>query len=141
MIEQFEAVAKALADTSRIRIVKLLESGEACVCQVTAVLDLAMATVSRHLSVLKAAGLVTSRKDGRWVYYRLAERPANPHALTALALLAGALDDDEAVLADARSLLEVRRIPLDVLCGQGAAHVASPRLAAASRPSSRGADR
>ena len=77
MIETFETVAKAVADPSRVRILKLLESGELCVCQITAVLDLAPATVSKHLSALKTAGLLQQRRDGKWVYYRLAEREFN----------------------------------------------------------------
>ena len=49
----------------------LMTHGELCVCQITALLELATATVSRHMSILHGAGLVQSRKQGRWVYYRL----------------------------------------------------------------------
>lgn len=76
MIENFEIVAKALADASRLRILKLLEGGEVCVCVLTEELALAPATVSKHLSLLKAAGLVQGRKDGRWVHYRLHDAPS-----------------------------------------------------------------
>lgn len=78
MLETFETVAKAVADPSRARILKLLEGGELCVCQITTVLDLAPATVSKHLAALKTAGLLQQRRDGKWVYYRLAERELNP---------------------------------------------------------------
>ncbi len=65
---------KALADSNRLRVVAaLMYQDELCVCQVTALLDLATATVSRHMSILHSAGLVKSRKKGRWVYYRLSE--------------------------------------------------------------------
>lgn len=84
MIDTFETIAKALADASRLRILKLLEDGEVCVCHVTEVLGLAPATVSKHLSLLKAAGLVRARKDGRWVHYRLHEAPS-PAAAALLA--------------------------------------------------------
>lgn len=57
MLEIFEIAAKAVADPTRIRILKLLQGGEVCVCQLTTVLGLAPATVSKHLSVLKGAGL------------------------------------------------------------------------------------
>jgi arsenate reductase/ArsR family transcriptional regulator len=80
MLETFETVSKAVADLSRVRILKLLEGGELCVCQITAVLKLAPGTVSKHLSVLKTAGLLQHRRDGKWVYYRLAERERNPCA-------------------------------------------------------------
>lgn len=88
-------IAAALADESRARIVlglALLREkgvGEVCVCQVTEFLALAPSTVSKHLSILKAAGLVDARKEGRWMYYRLTatqENEAdNPAAAQAIA--------------------------------------------------------
>ncbi|MCG8511683.1 MAG: metalloregulator ArsR/SmtB family transcription factor, partial [Rhodospirillales bacterium] len=94
MIEQFEMVAKAAGDASRTRILKMLEGGELCVCQITAVIGLAPATVSKHLSVLKMAGLVRQRKNGRWVYYRLADKAMNPYAPGVLRLVRESLQDD-----------------------------------------------
>lgn len=65
---------KALADGSRLRITAaLFQYPELCVCQITELLGLATATVSRHISVLRNASLVESRKDGRWIYYRLSD--------------------------------------------------------------------
>ncbi len=65
--------AKALADGNRMRVVvALLEHDELCVCQITELLSITMATVSRHMSILHKARLVQSRKEGRWVFYRLA---------------------------------------------------------------------
>jgi len=67
-------VAKALADGNRMRVVAaLLERDELCVCQIVEVLQLATATVSRHMRILQSARLVRNRKDGRWVYYRHSE--------------------------------------------------------------------
>lgn len=66
-------VLRALAHPARLRILGMLVSGELCVCQVTAVLGLAVSTVSAHLAELKRAGLVTERRSGRFVGYRLAE--------------------------------------------------------------------
>ncbi len=67
-------VTKALADGNRLRVVAALkEHSELCVCQLTEMLRLATPTVSRHMSVLQQAGLVESRKDGRWILYRLSE--------------------------------------------------------------------
>lgn len=67
-------MTKALADGNRLRvIVALMENDELCVCQITEMLRLATATVSRHMSVLQKARLVESRKDGRWVFYRLVD--------------------------------------------------------------------
>ncbi|MDR3518936.1 MAG: metalloregulator ArsR/SmtB family transcription factor [Azospirillaceae bacterium] len=121
MLETFETVAKAVADPSRVRILKLLEGGELCVCQITTVLDLATATVSKHLAALKTAGLLQQRRDGKWAYYRLAERELNAYALPFLGLLGGLLRDDPTVTEDRRVLAMVNAVPLQVLCDQGRA--------------------
>ncbi len=73
-MEQTLNITKALADGNRLRVVMALTTcEELCVCQITEMLGLATATVSRHMSVLQNAGLVKSRKDARWVHYRLSE--------------------------------------------------------------------
>ena len=61
----------ALSDETRLRLIALLAGGEQCVCDLTDALDAAQSRLSFHLKVLKDAGLVTDRKDGRWVYYSL----------------------------------------------------------------------
>ena len=67
-------ITKALADASRLRIiVSLASTSELCACQVTEMVGLSPAAVSRHLSVLLNANLVRSRKDSRWVYYTLSD--------------------------------------------------------------------
>jgi ArsR family transcriptional regulator len=73
-VEKSINIFKALADGNRVRVVMaLIKKQELCVCQITALLEITMATVSRHMSVLQNAQLVVSRKEGRWVYYRLAD--------------------------------------------------------------------
>lgn len=62
---------KALADETRLRILKLLEHGELCVCDITAALDMTQPNISFHLGILKAAGLIRDRRAGRWSYYDL----------------------------------------------------------------------
>ncbi|RMD87687.1 MAG: ArsR family transcriptional regulator [Candidatus Dadabacteria bacterium] len=64
---------KALGDENRLRVINVLRTGELCVCQITELLGLAPSTVSKHMSVLRDAGLVKSRKDGRWIYYSLSD--------------------------------------------------------------------
>ena len=118
MLEQFEHVGRAIADPSRLRILKMLEPEELCVCQITAVLGLAPATVSKHLSVLKAAGLIAQRKAGRWVYYRLAERSTNPYASAVQVLVRGALGEDETIVLDGQKLAKVKDVPVEVLCAK-----------------------
>jgi ArsR family transcriptional regulator len=61
----------ALSDPTRLRIVRKLKHGERCVCELTDALDAAQSRLSFHLKVLKDAGLVSDRRDGRWVYYEL----------------------------------------------------------------------
>ena len=70
----------ALSDDTRLRLLDLLRDGEQCVCDLTDALQAAQSRLSFHLKVLKEAGLVTDRKEGRWVYYAL-----DPEALEALA--------------------------------------------------------
>lgn len=62
---------KALGDETRLRIVKLLSIREMCVCEVMVALGMTQPTTSHHLNILENAGLVASRKEGRWVFYRL----------------------------------------------------------------------
>jgi ArsR family transcriptional regulator len=66
-------IFKALADINRLKIIKLLKEGELCVCELTAVLSTSQSTVSHHLSVLKKAGLIKERKEGKWSYFRLSD--------------------------------------------------------------------
>ena len=64
-------VIKALAHPSRLAIIERLETGEACVCELQEIVKSDMSTVSKHLSLMKKAGLLDERKEGLWVYYRL----------------------------------------------------------------------
>ena len=121
MIETFETVAKAVADPSRVRILKLLEGGELCVCQITTVLGLATATISKHLAALKVAGLLQQRRDGKWVYYRLAERGLNPYAPHFLDVVRSALQGDPTIAEDQRLLALVNQVSVQALCDQGRA--------------------
>ena len=61
----------ALSDETRLEIIELLRKGERCVCELTDSLDAAQSRLSFHLRVLKDAGIVRDRKDGRWVHYEL----------------------------------------------------------------------
>jgi ArsR family transcriptional regulator len=64
---------QALADENRLRIVDVLQGGERCVCELQSSLDLGQSLLSHHLRVLREAGLVRSRRDGRWVHYALSD--------------------------------------------------------------------
>jgi ArsR family transcriptional regulator, arsenate/arsenite/antimonite-responsive transcriptional repressor len=72
-LDHFETVFKALADRTRLRILALLAQGEVCVCEIHEGLDIPQPTASRHLAYLRKSGLVADRREGLWVYYRLAD--------------------------------------------------------------------
>jgi ArsR family transcriptional regulator len=76
----------ALSDPTRIEILERLRNGERCVCELTDVLDAAQSRLSFHLKTLREAGLVSDRKEGRWVYYTLV-----PEAVAGLRDALGAL--------------------------------------------------
>ena len=118
-MRDLEAVLKAVADPSRTRILKLLEPGELCVCQIQAVLALAPSTVSKHLAILKSAGLVEGWRNGRWIHYRIAKAPRNPYAVRVMEALGGALDRDERILEDRLRLKRVRAVSVERLCAAG----------------------
>lgn len=110
-------VTKALSDGQRLRVLMLLQAGELCVCQIVEVLQLATSTVSKHLSVLTAAGLVNCRKEGRWAYYRIAEQPdATDAAVWNWAR--NALKRDPTIVEDAATLARVKKIDLEIICRQ-----------------------
>lgn len=119
MLELFESVSRSIADSTRVRILKMLEPGELCVCQITAILGLAPATVSKHLSLLKMAGLLSQRKQGRWVFYRLSNHDNNPYAPPVLKLMRKLLDDDPVIAMDKTRLKKINSVPLEELCGDG----------------------
>jgi ArsR family transcriptional regulator len=70
-VQEILNIYKALSEETRLRILKLLENGELCVCDIVAALDTIQPKVSFHLSTLKDAGLIKDRKQGKWVHYRM----------------------------------------------------------------------
>jgi len=94
-MKQFIRVMKALSDPNRVKIIKMLQQKELCVCEMTSLLKLAQPTVSKHLKVLEDAGLAVSWKEGSWVNYRLAAGDDSSYAKAMLALLRNWLDDDD----------------------------------------------
>ncbi len=69
--ERARLLLKALADPLRLRVIEALGGGERCVCDLMGELGLAQSKLSFHLKVLKEAGLLADRQEGRWTYYRL----------------------------------------------------------------------
>jgi ArsR family transcriptional regulator len=102
-IHGLERTFQALADGTRLRILGLLVAGEVCVCNLHESLGISQPKVSRHLAYLRRAGLVTARREGLWVHYRLAEVP-DPVLGTIVQAVTHALGHVDAVRRDTRAL-------------------------------------
>jgi ArsR family transcriptional regulator len=96
-MEEFIKVMKALSDANRVKLLKLLQQRKMCVCEIQASLGIAQPTVSKHLKILEAAGLVGREKDGIWVNYFLADGNRSPYAASLLGNLRHWLNDDSQV--------------------------------------------
>jgi len=115
---EFLNITKALAEENRVRILLALEVEELCVCQIIELLELAPSTVSKHMYVLRQARLVEGRKDGRWMYYRLADESASAQVSEAIAWLKKSLSPSERIREDAKRLKEILKIDREVLCSR-----------------------
>lgn len=110
-------ITKALADEHRLRVLMALRDGELCVCQIVAMLGLAPSTVSKHVYLLRQAGLAEARKEGRWVYYRLAGARADKAAREAVRWVQRHMADDPQIVQDARTLKAILKMSPEDLCG------------------------
>ena len=118
-LREYERVMKSAADPTRLRILKLLEGGELCVCQIIAVLEFNQSTVSKHLFLLKAAGLVKERRDGKWIHYSLDGRQGSPYARKTLQSLRGWLNDDPVIGRDRNREALAREVGPMEICERG----------------------
>lgn len=117
MTSTLASIGKALADDTRVRLLVACREGEVCVCQLTALVGLAPSTVSKHLQVLRDAGLLLSRKDGRWMHYRWPTRAERDDALhDALRLVASAAEREGVFREDAAKLRTICAIDAEELC-------------------------
>ena len=115
-MREFLTIAKAMSDENRARVLMFLHSGELCVCQIIEMLGLAPSTVSKHMSVLYQARLVDYRKEGRWIYYRLADEGAPAAVVEAINWLRRSLARDPRIRQDEQKLKHVRRMSQVELC-------------------------
>jgi len=95
---------KALGDETRVRILLLLMQGELCVCQIKEVLGVSQPLASRHLSVLKHAGLLEARREGKLMYYKLSKDAGSGGKLGLIRVLKNALKSDSVVVNDRQRL-------------------------------------
>ncbi len=115
-MKEFLKITKALADENRLRMLLALREGELCVCQIAEWTGLALSTVSKHLSVLYQAGLVSARKEGRWMYYSQAGKEAPAAAREAAAWVRRSLDGNARMAEDTARLHKVLAMDIGELC-------------------------
>jgi len=101
-----ELLFKALADYTRLRLINLMGNDEVCVCFFVEVLKTNQPKISRHLAYLRRAGVVSSRRDGKWIHYRLIE-PPDPYAARIFREVRTWLDNDPAMQRDRARLMKI----------------------------------
>lgn len=97
---------RALADRTRMRMLNLLGDDEVCVCFLTEILNTNQPNISRHLAYLKKAGIVSSRRDGKWMHYRIIN-PPDPYATLVLSEVRSWLAQDKQMQRDRKRLVNV----------------------------------
>jgi DNA-binding transcriptional ArsR family regulator len=115
-MESVLAIASALSDQNRVRALLALGDQEVCVCQIIELLKLSPSTVSKHMSILKQAKLVTGKKKGRWVFYRLPGREAPPIVRQALAWVRQAAAEDQGIQKDADRMKKILCTSKELIC-------------------------
>ncbi|MFH2002072.1 MAG: metalloregulator ArsR/SmtB family transcription factor [Planctomycetota bacterium] len=116
-MQKFVNITKAVSDENRLRILMSLRGGELCLCQIIELLGLASSTVSKHMSVLFQAGLVSVRKQGRWRYFRLPDRSAPPSIWGGLEWIESSLSKDATIAGDRKKLKKIMKISTESFCG------------------------
>ena len=99
-MQSFLRITKALSDETRVRALMAMRDRELCLCQLVDLLRLAPSTVSKHMSILHQAGLITRRKEGRWHFYRLADPESVPEIRQLLTWALTAQDESTTFLSD-----------------------------------------
>ena len=102
-------ITHALSDINRVRLLVACMNKERCVCQLVELIDLSNASISKHLGVLKQAGLLESRKEGRWVHY---QTPVEPNEIieSALCFVRSNTGEDELLRSDQKRLKTIDEI-------------------------------
>lgn len=109
-MNKLASIFKALSDPTRLRIMKVLESRELCVCELMQVLDMSQPRISRHLGILKSAELVNDRREGKWVFYSLRNGADHDKAMIMLRSLASVENDNPVVRQDREELSKAVRL-------------------------------
>lgn len=105
-----------MSDPGRVRVLMALRDQELCVCQIIDLIGLAPSTVSKHMTILRQAGLVESRKEGRWIYYRLPGDDASVPARNALRWATKSLRGAPEIMEDDKQLRKILKVNPEELC-------------------------
>ena len=126
-MEKRLSIMKALSDRNRLRVIAaLLVHAELCACQITEMLRVAGATVSRHMGILSQAGLIESRKDGRWTFFRVKASPG-PDTQPVLTWLKEGFQKCPEVERDRRALEVILSLDKEVLCRKQRGEACCPK--------------
>lgn len=102
-IPSLDRLFRALGDPTRLRLLNLMAGQEVCVCFFTEVIGAPQPKISRHLAYLRKAGIVSARREGKWMHYRLAA-PLSPHVASILKSVLDALKQDKQLQRDCQRL-------------------------------------
>jgi ArsR family transcriptional regulator len=119
-----EALFSALADRTRLRLLNLIRTDEICVCFFVEVLKTNQPKISRHLAYLRRAGVVSARREGKWMHYRISE-PSEPHAARVMREVMEWLAQDEEMQRDRERLIKACCAPQPPVQLRGAPRPAS----------------
>ena len=120
MLADLVTLHKALGESNRIRILKLLQQRELCVSEISSILGLSNSTVSQHLLLLRKVNTIVARRNGKWINYNLNRHISNPTIRSIVSVLLKGVENDEVVLRDRRLALKVNRV--EVRSGQRTSH-------------------
>lgn len=119
-----ESLFAALADRTRLRLLNLMRNDEICVCYFVEILRTNQPKISRHLAYLRRAGVVSARREGKWMHYRIVE-PSDPHAARVMKEVMGWLARDREMQRDRERLVKVCCAPQPPVQLQGVPRPAS----------------
>jgi ArsR family transcriptional regulator len=115
MLNNVLPIIKALSDKNRIRIIQMLQHKPLCVCEITSVLGLATSTVSKHLLIMKEAGLINDKRIGRWITYNI-NSDMNEKIFPVVDAINKAISDDKLIVQDKE---KIKNINKETICSGG----------------------
>ena len=108
-MKNFIKVMKAISDSNRAKIVKMLQHKLMCVCEIQEALQISQSSVSKHLKILEEAGLVDFKKDGLWINYYLTDGIKSPYSSSLMGNLRFWLEDEPEIMELIKRLPHIRR--------------------------------